>query len=116
MSISGLGSLPAGIQGLNSRISRDFTDLGSSLQSNNISGAQQAYADIVRVTHGAAAAGGAGLGPDFARLGTALRSGNLSNAQAAYARFQADSGVAAPASSGGGLFHSLLQAGLKLLK
>jgi hypothetical protein len=102
---SGAGSTPLSYQALRSEVSQDFNTIASSLQSNNIASAQQAYADIVQLTQGGNAAAGGTLGKDFANLGAALQSGNVGSAQAAFSQFQTDAATQAQTSGTEGHHH-----------
>jgi hypothetical protein len=100
MSISGISSgtsaTPLTFQALRSQINQDFSTISSSLQSNNVAGAQQAYSDIVQLTQGgSSAAAGGTLGKDFANLGTALQSGTAGSAQTALSQFDTDAAAQA---------------------
>lgn len=75
---------------------QDFNDLGSALQSGNLSQAQTAYSALVQNTpsnsqaHNSQQSGTSGIGADFNALGQALQSGNVTDAQTAYAKLQQD--------------------------
>ncbi len=100
MSISSISSLmnPSSIQNWQAMMSQqqqDFQSLASSLQSGNLSGAQQAYSELQAT---ASASGSntspvSGSGPcqqDFTALGQDLSSGNLSQAQQQFAQMKTD--------------------------
>ena len=75
---------------------QDFDDLGSALQSGDLSKAQTAYSALVQNTPSNSQAqnsqqsGTSSIGADFTALGQALQSGNVSDAQTAYAKVQQD--------------------------
>lgn len=64
---------------------QSFEALAQALQSNNLTGAQQAYASLVQSTPG----GAIPLNSPLAQIGQALQSNDLSSAQKAYAALQA---------------------------
>ena len=79
---------------------QDFDNLGSALQSGNLSQAQTAYSALVQNTPSNSQAqnsqqsGTSSIGADFIALGQALQSGNLTETQTAYAQLQQDIQVA----------------------
>lgn len=73
---------------------QDFTELANALQSGNLQGAQQAYAQLEQ-SQGAQSASSSSssnnpITADFAALGKALSSGDLSQAQSAFSQLQSD--------------------------
>jgi len=106
-SISTIGSSPyqSSWQSPFQQISSNFQQLGQSLSSGNLSGAQQAFSSLQQLlpggqqgqssstsssTSGTQGSGNSTIQQDMAALGQALQSGNLSDAQQAYAQLQQD--------------------------
>ena len=91
-----------------------FHNLGTALQSGNLSGAQVAFATLQETRQGQNQGGtNSAIAADMANLANALSSNNLSSAQAAYAQLHKD--VEAQrghqnqqASGTGGIFQSLI--------
>ena len=79
---------------------QDFKQLASSLQSGDLSGAQQAYAALQQLqqsvqprgqsSNGQQASSNNSIQNDFAALGQALGNGDLSTAQSAFSQLQTD--------------------------
>ncbi len=73
----------------------DFQNLMQSLQSGNLSGAQQAFAALTQEMGsssqtGSSASAGSTFSQDLSAVGQALQSGNMSAAQQAFAKLQQD--------------------------
>jgi hypothetical protein len=92
-----------------------FQDLGSALQSGNVSAAQTAFQDLMKSGKGghhhghhaggagssSSTGGGTSISSVFQALGSALQSGNLQGAQSAFATLQQDfSGAQGSSQSG----------------
>jgi hypothetical protein len=95
---------PTTFQSLQNRAQQDFSQIAQSLQSNNLAGAQQAYADLVQLTPGGQSASAGGSNPiqsDLASLGTALQSGSVSTAQTAFSKLETDLATAAQSGTQG---------------
>src|SRR5271165_2531807 len=103
MSISAVSSsLATGLSQANppnlfKQLQQDFKQLNESLQSGDLSAAQQAYTSIQKLmgsnVTGSQQASGSTTNPiqsDFAALGQALQSGDLSTAQSAFTQLQQD--------------------------
>jgi hypothetical protein len=103
MSISSISSnsnnyLTGSAQNKFSQFQTDFQQLGSALQSGDLSTAQGAFSALQNLLTNASAAtrsqqsqnGQSTLSTDLNTLGQALQSGNLSNAQAAHTKVQQD--------------------------
>lgn len=81
---------------------QDFQNLGSSIQSGNMSGAQQAYSDLQTMFANASSSGTPGTSStsavssnsavqqDFAAIGQDLSSGNMAQAQKDYTQMKND--------------------------
>ncbi|MBJ6726680.1 hypothetical protein [Geomesophilobacter sediminis] len=85
---------------------QDFSQLASALNNGDLSGAQQAFADLQNIsgqgqntanssqTQSSSAtgsnSGNSGVKNDFAALSQALQSGNLADAKSAFAKIQSD--------------------------
>ena len=75
---------------------QDFSDLMTSLQSGNLTGAQQACSALIQSTstsnqtQTSQQSGVTGIQADFNALGQALQSGDVNAAQTAYAKLQQD--------------------------
>ena len=93
-------AIPSGAQ----QLIQDFQALSNALQSNDLSGAQQAFGavqkDIQNVAQGESPAQALGqntpLGQDFRALQNALQSNNLSGAQQAFASLEKDLAASGP--------------------
>jgi len=78
--------------------SQDFAALKSSLNSNNLAGATQAFATLQQdIQNASSSAGGKSpfdpsspIGKDFQAIGQALQSGDLAGAKQAFTSFKAD--------------------------
>ncbi|MBZ5579990.1 MAG: hypothetical protein LAP40_25815 [Acidobacteriia bacterium] len=100
MSISNVtsaNSIPQGVQNLFQQRRQDWSQLAQALQSNDLAGAQKAYADLQslqpnnqQTATANSTSGGNPIQSDFAALGQALTSGNLSQAQSDFAQLQSD--------------------------
>jgi hypothetical protein len=93
MSISGISSAQGGYQPSSSQstFGQDFGQLVSSLQSGNLSGAQQAYAALSQLQssgQGPSANPNGPLSQALNQIGQALQNGNLGAAQQALASLQ----------------------------
>ena len=99
-SVSGVSSLlnqyQANWQNNSTQLEQDFSNLITSLQSGNLTGAQTALSALTQSTSAISQAqttqqsGATGIQADFAALGQALQSGNLTTAQADFAKLQQD--------------------------
>ncbi len=68
-----------------------YQNLGTALQSGNLSSAQVAFAALQQANQGQNQGGTSGpIATDMTNLGNALNSSNLSSAQSAYAQLQKD--------------------------
>jgi hypothetical protein len=102
-------SAPANTQALQAMIrqrQQDFQSLASSLQSANLSGAQQAYSDLqsLATANAASAVPASGTTPAqqaFAVLGQDLSSGNITQAQKDFTQMKADLQTARTQRGGG---------------
>jgi hypothetical protein len=87
-------------QSISDTIQQDFNQLAQALQSNNLSGAQSAFASLQQLLQSSQSSSGqqqtasttssSPLQTDFNNLGAALASGDLSGAQSAFAQLQTD--------------------------
>ncbi len=93
-SISGASRIYQSQQTNNSSsIRKDFQDLGSALNSGNITDAQSAFATILQTIQGNGGNSGSSnsqLSADFQSLQSALNSGDITSAQKVYATIQKD--------------------------
>ena len=116
MSVSSVSSSSSVIQtdwrSLVNQFKQDFKQLASSLQSGDLTGAQQAYSALQQLQQSNQAGGQSSnaqqasstnnpIQNDFAALGSALQSGDLSGAQSAFSQLQTDMKAAASNSSSG---------------
>lgn len=99
-SVSGVSSLlnqyQANWQNNRSQLKQDFSDLMTSLQSGNLTGAQTAFSALTQSTSAISQtqttqqSGTTGIQADFAALGQALQSGDMAAAQTDFAKLQQD--------------------------
>ena len=99
-SVSGVSSLlnqyQANWQNNSSQLKQDFSDLMTSLQSGNLTGAQTAFSALTQSASAISQiqttqqSGTTGIQADFAALGQALQSGNMTAAQTDFAKLQQD--------------------------
>ena len=105
-SITGTTNLAQTWQSLAQQRQQDFNSLSQALESGNLAGAQQAYANLQSLLPnsqtGLNTTNSTSTNPiqsDFASLGQALASGNLSQAQSAFAQLKNDLTSANPTTS-----------------
>jgi hypothetical protein len=116
MSVSAVSSSSSVTQtdsrSLVNQFKQDFKQLASSLQSGDLTGAQQAYAALQQLQQSNQSGGQSSNGQqasstnnpiqnDFAALGSALQSGDLSSAQSAFSQLQTDMKAAVQNGSSG---------------
>ena len=99
-SVSGVSSLlnqyQVNWQNNSSQMKQDFSDLMTSLQSGNLTGAQTALsaltqsASALSQTQTTQQSGATGIQADFAALGQALQSGDMASAKTDFAKLQQD--------------------------
>jgi len=123
MSVTGISTAnffdTTDVEGETKKRKAEFDQLGSDIQSGNLSAAQEDYVELTQNSaNGASGANSSDpLAIDFSALQNALQSGNLSEAQTAYAQIQQDfqnpGNGSQPGSSQNGIaqdFQSLAQA------
>jgi soluble cytochrome b562 len=95
-SLSGVGTDSASFQEIRKQIQQDVSNLESSLQSNNLSGAQSAFSALQQLLPGnsntsntsVADSTGTSFTDDISAIGNALSSGDLAGAQQAFSNLQ----------------------------